>query len=310
MNSDISVDIAILCFNHENFVKEAIESALNQKTIFSFNIFVFDDKSTDNSLNIINSFQARYPDIIRVIASPTNTGPLEAGKSLLKNLTSRYCALIDADDYWTNPDKLQRQIDFLEANPNYAGCFHDAEIISTVKPDDKKNINRSQNIYKTYSQFNHYKPDLYPEDLIRRTIIPTASLVFRNKDLTPYISSKSNALSLYWVLQLEIIKNSKFKYINECWSAYRDHDEGLSKKHDLISFKEHHINVLKELLNDSYYKSYKSTIYEIIALEYRNIIWALPFEKKNTEKKSFYIKSYKHYYKLAGKLQINEMVQQ
>jgi glycosyltransferase involved in cell wall biosynthesis len=294
------VDIGILNYNHEAFIEKCIQSVLEQECNFGFNIHIIDDCSSDNSFKIIAAYTEKYPDIITSSRNTTNQGVAIVISELLNISKSKYICALDGDDCWSNKHKLQHQIDFLESNPNYAGCFHDAKIISSIETDGNKMNHQSPKIYKTYSQFNNYKSDIYPQDIIKRTIIPTASLVFRNKPLLHIVNAQKDFLSLYWAMQLEIIKDSKFKYFNECWSVYNDHENGMSKKYGLLRFKEQNISILKNLLTDNYYKFQKSSIYESISNEYYNILWTLRDKGEKRELRK-YIKAYHHYYKLAGK---------
>lgn len=294
------VDIGILNYNYEPFIEKCIQSVLEQECNFGFNIYIIDDCSTDNSYKIILDYATKYPEIITCARNEKNQGVLKVAEMLLKGSHSRYVSVLDADDCWSDKNKLQKQIDFLESHLEYGGCFHDATIISSIKTENKIIKKQSQNIYKTYSQFNNYKPDIFPEDIINRIIIPTASLVFRQKPLEHIVNDRKDFLSLYWAMQLEIIKNSKFKYFNECWSVYNDHEQGMSKKYGLVRFKEQNISILKNLLKDAYYKFHKSSIYKSIASEYYHIICTLKDQDDKTELRK-YIKAYHYYYKLAGK---------
>lgn len=300
------IQIAILCNNHAAFVAGAIQSVLNQKTDFSFQIYIVDDGSTDNSADIIREYEQKHPDLIQAILLQQNSGVLEVAKLLDNVCHAKYACILDADDYWSYPEKLQLQIQFLENNPEYAGCFHDAEILSSVPVLGNALSVRSQNIHKTYSQFNAYKPDMFPADIVKRTIIPTASLVFRRKPLLHVLQQQTDYVSLFWVLQLEIIKSSKFRYFNECWSVYRDHPAGVSKTHNLMRFKKQHINVLIQLLHDPFYKYHKADIYESLASEYRSMIWSAEHEPDNKQPMPSLIRNYRHFSKLALKHRSSE----
>lgn len=126
------VSICSLTYNHENYVSQAIEGFLMQKTTFPIEIIIHDDASTDNTTNIIREYENRYPDIIKPIyqnenqwskgirPSPTYVWPCAKGK---------YIAICEGDDYWTDPYKLQKQVDFLEVNPDYGLVFTDADFL-------------------------------------------------------------------------------------------------------------------------------------------------------------------------------------
>lgn len=122
--------VSILCdtFNHEKFITETLEGFLNQKTTFPFEIIVHDDASTDNTASIVTEFAQKYPLIIKTVLQKENqysqkinfwsdiTFPMAQGK---------YIALCEGDDYWIDELKLQKQVDFLESNPDYSITWTD-----------------------------------------------------------------------------------------------------------------------------------------------------------------------------------------
>ncbi len=290
------INVGIITHNHQNTIKKCIESVFMQKKSDQFQVIVIDDASTDENPEILKKLQAKYN--FKLIRNSKNLGIIKTAKLLHQEIDATYFTWLDGDDYWTYPDKIKTQVDFLDQHPEYNGCFHDAEIIHESEFDEN-NIHRSQNIHKFYSQFNQYKTEIFPEDILQRMILPTASLVLRSESLSAFPKSIKLPHSLAWILHLESIKNSKFYYFNERWSVYRDHPEGHSKKNDLISFKLHHINILKAYLKDDYYQGYKLHILQSIASEYQNILYASKLEKLNKQTFANYLKAYKTYQKLA-----------
>lgn len=270
----LMVSVIIVSYNQKKFIAKAIESVLDQTADFEFEIIITDDHSTDGTIEIINRYQAKNDTIISVIESATNAGPYKNGLQGYKAAKGKYIIWIDGDDYWDYKSKLQIQTDFLETNDDYVGCFHDARIVYE-KDESGKSTNQSQGEFKFYSQFNQYKSEFSPWHLIKRNLIPTASLLFRNGINLENISGfKNGELSLNWALHLSIIKNSKLKYFNEPWSVYNDHPNGISKKRTLIDFKQANVNILKELLEDPFYKHMDRDIYESMANEYLQILLA------------------------------------
>jgi glycosyltransferase involved in cell wall biosynthesis len=126
------LSVMLKAYNHEPFISQAIESAIAQQTSFSVEIVIGDDCSTDRTLEIIRTYQARHPSLIRVLAHERNLGMTGNTMALYARCRGEYVAWLDGDDYWLSPDKLQRQVDFLDANPDHTLCFHDAWV---VKPD-------------------------------------------------------------------------------------------------------------------------------------------------------------------------------
>jgi glycosyltransferase involved in cell wall biosynthesis len=266
----IDVTVAILSHNHKSTVSKAIESVLMQQLTYSFKLLLFDDASSDGTQEILKKYGAQYPELIELYLFDKNEGPFLRAKQIYQNSKSKYLCWLDADDYWTYEHKLQKQLDFLEQHPDYMGCFHDAEIVSTIETNhDNLSSTQSLQKYKFYSQFNRYESDFYPYHLIMRNIIPTASLVFRLTNFDSFFNSYHfPPYSFSWAFQLHIIKNSKFYYINECWSVYLDHANGISKKISSEQFTLNNIRVLKWYKHDDFYKKYKNKIFLSIAHEY------------------------------------------
>lgn len=125
------LSIACIAYNHVNFIEDALKGFLIQKTTFPFEIVVHDDASNDGTAEIVRSYQFRYPKLIRVISQSENQ--YSQGKRILvliyPELYGRYVAVCEGDDYWVDQYKLQKQVDFLEANPEYVITGHDASIV-------------------------------------------------------------------------------------------------------------------------------------------------------------------------------------
>jgi glycosyltransferase involved in cell wall biosynthesis len=114
------VSVAMLSYNHEKYLAKALDSVLMQETNFSFVIVIGDDCSPDRSQEIINTYAKRYPDKFRTICRKHNLGMNENFVDVLHHCEGKYIAYLEGDDYWINEHKLQKQIDFLEANAEYS----------------------------------------------------------------------------------------------------------------------------------------------------------------------------------------------
>ena len=121
MNKDeILVSIRCAVYNHEPYIRQCLDGFVMQKTNFRFEAIVHDDASTDNSASIIREYAGKYPDIIRPIYETENQFSKKDG-SLMRIITEachgKYYASCEGDDYWTDPLKLQKQVDYMESHP-------------------------------------------------------------------------------------------------------------------------------------------------------------------------------------------------
>lgn len=113
------VSVCMCTYNHENYLSEAIESILLQKTGFLIELLIGEDCSTDNTRKIVEKYVSAYPDLIIPVFPPKNVGSTRNLLSLIEKARGKYIAICDGDDYWTDPLKLQKETDFLEQNDEY-----------------------------------------------------------------------------------------------------------------------------------------------------------------------------------------------
>lgn len=118
------VSVAMITYNHEKYISEALDSVLMQKVDFEYEIVIGDDCSLDNTKAIILEYQKKYPNIIRVLQREKNMGVTNNFYDVLKSCKGQYIATLEGDDYWTDKNKLQRQINYMEANEQCAGVAH------------------------------------------------------------------------------------------------------------------------------------------------------------------------------------------
>src|SRR4030042_2430256 len=122
MSLEPLVDVAMGTYNHEKFSAQALESVLSQRTNFSYRIIISDDCSTDNTRAIIMSYAEKHPGKIITIFPQKHVGLLHPDRpfiKVLKQCTAKYIALLEGDDYWTEPYKLQKQVDFLKTHADF-----------------------------------------------------------------------------------------------------------------------------------------------------------------------------------------------
>lgn len=219
----LKVSVALIAYNHEKFIRRAIESALDQKTDFAYEIVIGDDVSSDKTREIIVEYYEQFPDKVVPLLHKENTGGFGKGNTLavLEKCRGQYIASMDGDDYWTDPLKLQKQVDFLDKNPDFVACFHNAEIVYDDGAHPNEFVNQPDQKEITGVE------DLVGEDEV--WYIATSSILYRHNVITTYPKwfheSKSGDIPRYILLG----KNGgKFKYLNETMSVYRKNWGGLS----------------------------------------------------------------------------------
>ena len=128
-NRECKVSILCAAYNHEAYIRDALESFVSQKTDFAFEVLVNDDASADGTAAIIREYAEKYPDIIRPFYQPVNLYSLKKNvyeEFFIPKARGKYLAFCEGDDYWTDPCKLQLQADFLDSHPTYSACVHNS----------------------------------------------------------------------------------------------------------------------------------------------------------------------------------------
>ncbi len=218
----ILVAIHCLVYNHEPYLRDCFEGFVKQKTNFRFVAIVHEDCSTDNSAAIIREYEAKYPDIFRPIYESENQwskhdGSLERIMNNAIDATgAKYVAMCEGDDYWTDPLKLQKQVDILEADPDFSMCYSDFETV-----DEHNNVIHWQN-HESHAKrsFTGYQ---FRELLNGNYIITATILVRAVVYMHPAIV---NNLDYSQVLNASL--KGKFYYIKEKLARYRSNPNSLT----------------------------------------------------------------------------------
>ena len=152
---DPKLSVILITYNHEKYIEKALDSVLSQVTDFPFEIVIGDDCSPDDTKNIIREYRDKYPDIIRIVHREKNTGrpTLNVYETTMK-CRGDYLAYLEGDDYWTDYDKLQQQMDFLNEHPEYIACTHSHKMIDDNGNDiTDPEILKISDMYKWSGEF-------------------------------------------------------------------------------------------------------------------------------------------------------------
>ena len=242
------VSVHLLTYNHAKFIAQSIESVVNQKTTFPFEIVIGDDHSTDGTSQIVDQYAAKYPELIKVVRGKTNGGPQPNSIRILENSQGKYMAALEGDDYWIDPLKLQKQVDFMENNPDFAICFTNTRVEFFENKEEPYLLN--SNIEKDVFEL---------KDLIAETevwFMGTATLFYTMSSIFPvqpwFHKTKSGDIPMIMLAA----RHGKIKYLPDVTAAYRRHPAGASNtdhKDDAV-FIENRIMMYTNLDRDTGYK--------------------------------------------------------
>lgn len=250
------VSVCMITYAHEEFIREAIDSIVAQKTNFKFEIIIGEDCGPDNTRDICIEYQQQYPDLIRLNLQQNNVGSQNNFVDTLNMCQGKYIAICEGDDYWIDPLKLQKQVDFLERNPDFSLCAHISDILefgTLIKGESNTN-----------DEFDIY-------DIINQNWgIMTASILFRSDSLEKPDWYRK-VINGDYALQLLISSKGKVKVLSESMSVYRRHPGGISMKLKPFVQTSWLIYLLFEFNNYSN-KKYNKEILQKIKTTYKNQI--------------------------------------
>lgn len=214
------VSVWMITYNHEKFIEQAIESVLIQKTDFDFELVIGEDNSTDNTAQIIKKYQTKYPNIVKVVFNKPNLGVMQNMIQTMERCKGEYIAMLEGDDYWTDENKLQTQVDVLRKNKSISFCFHNA----IVKYE-------SGNV-KSHKFAELEQREYLGKEIVKDWIVPTASVVFRNKEIK-FPKFALNCVHGDILLFLLIIEKGPAYALTEEWSVYRKNEGGVTLSNQL-----------------------------------------------------------------------------
>lgn len=212
----MKVSVYCTVYNHEKYVKDALEGFVNQVTDFEYEVFVHDDASTDGSAEIIREYAEKYPDIIKPIFQTENQ--YSKNVSIFETffrprMRGEYVAACEGDDFWTDPHKLQMQVDFLDSHPEYSACVHNCCMLD-VRTNQKRVMYGSEDY------------DVGFLDVIQggSACYQTASLMYRMQYAQNrpdfYYHASRNGFGDY-PMSIHLALSGKIRFLGQVMSVYR-----------------------------------------------------------------------------------------
>lgn len=207
------VSVVTISYNHEKYIRGALESFINQKVDFEYEVLIADDNSTDSTARIIKQLADKHPDVIKPIYRKKNVGAVDNFVDNLKRASGIYVAICDGDDYWTDEHKLQKQVDYMKAHADVALCFSPCRVVYQ---------NKKQN--DSVWPMNIKPQELTVKKLLDENFVPTNAVMYRRQS---YDKLSSEPMPFDWYMHLYHAQFGKIGYINEVMSVYRRHDGGV-----------------------------------------------------------------------------------
>ena len=235
------VSVRVVTYNHGQFIADALESAIHQKTSFDFEIVIGEDQSTDDTRSIVKEYEEKYPGLLRVKYHEVNRGRQFNYYDTLSRCRGRYIALLDGDDYWISQDKLQIQYEFLEEHKEYPLCFHNNKVEWADGSQPVRTVIRDKSTYTL-------------DDMLRTNYVMPSAAMFR-AELIPEISSVYDGVPFCdWPFYLAMARQGPLYAIPEVMGVKRVQGQGvwtsMSKQKQLQSTVDFYLAVLQEGLFD------------------------------------------------------------
>lgn len=216
------VSVMLITYNHEKYIREALDCILMQERDFTIEINVIDDASTDKTQDIVREYAELYPDIVNCYFNPVNAGHIATQLNTIRGfrtLRGRYFSILEGDDYWTDPSKLAKQVAFLEGHTDFVACAH-----QTLKVFDDGS--RPPEHFLPFKAFGRNVAEMY--DLVSMgAAFHLSSIVYRN------VFYQSPPACLYDKFSCDMTINmlygmfGNFYCLDEYMSVYRVHDGGV-----------------------------------------------------------------------------------
>jgi glycosyltransferase involved in cell wall biosynthesis len=246
------VSVCMITYNHENYIRQAIEGVLMQKTNFPIELIIGEDCSTDDTLQICLKYQHNHADIIKILHSNSNLGVIANFNSVLNQAKTKYIALCEGDDYWIDPYKLQKQVDYLTNN-------------------NKKVLIHTNGFWNKRNKITPWNEWTIKEGNVEETfyygnIVRTCTALFRSEYIDEFLSIWTNSKCKIigdWALFAFYATKGEFGYIADKTSVYRLNSNSVTSKKNSNKYFSYELDVIemKRFLRDYIFVNKLNTIY-------------------------------------------------
>lgn len=274
------LSVCVRTYNQKAFVKEALDSVLSQRTTFPFEVIVSDDGSTDGTRDILTGYQEQHPDRIRLILGDKNVGGPNNLRRVIEASTAKYITCLDGDDYYTDENKLQKQVDFLESHPEFVACFHNVMNVTEATGEQSPFLPAG------------FSSVVTAEDIISKPwFMPIHSVVMR-RELIAFPDWYSEVMNDDYVVNLSVAMYGPYHYMQDVMAAYRRHEANISIQYQDVVLIDSQLVRILEGFSFIYPESYKPVFEERIK-HYQKEIRFYEKEKRYPWRKWFRPKTYK-----------------
>jgi glycosyltransferase involved in cell wall biosynthesis len=236
------VSICCITYNHEHYIKDALDGFIMQKTNFAFEIVISDDCSRDGTRAIIEEYKSKYPNLIRDVSPAQNLGAFENFTYVQEQAHGKYIALCEGDDYWTDSYKLQKQVDILEADESLMLCCTNRMIVSA-----DKEILKERGTVMNHDEEGRYNLRDFLNDNHQ---YPTLCVVYRNShkdELYTKLRKTKNYCRADWPLWVLLLSYGDAYFLNEVTAAYRINPLSVSHNMERVKWAKTYRIILRGL---------------------------------------------------------------
>jgi glycosyltransferase involved in cell wall biosynthesis len=216
MSAGPKLSVLMITYNHEKVVAQAIDSVLDQDADFEFELVIGEDLSPDATRSIGQRYAESFPQKVKLLARETNLGAIPNFVQTYNSCSGEYIALLEGDDFWTDPRKLQKQVDFLDQHKDVSLCHHAVTLQFDTDPTNFQNVfRRPTDVYSTF------------DELLVQNFIATCSVVLRREQMEVLPDWFSGLNLGDWPLFILLAEKGKVAFLPDEMATYRIHEGGI-----------------------------------------------------------------------------------